>query len=356
MDHDNRILCHFLDGATLEINGLLKASYLVKFINQDKRKVEYETTINKNEWARSNLQYFINWKIQVFQGNHLLFEHTYNPAGKNIFISFESSSLGDTIAYMPYTLEFKNKHHCNVIVCTHFNHLFESVYPELNFVTPGETANNLYAIYRLGWFYDSHKEPVPPNAMPLQKAACNILGLRYRELKPRIKYSGESPQTGRLVTIATHSTAGCKFWTGQGWQEVIDYLKEKGYTVINVSKEINEFKNCLHLECDPTFQTTIDLIHQSRFFIGLSSGLSWLAWAIGTPVVMISNFTESWHEFECRRITNTAVCHGCWNSHLYSFDKGDWNWCPLHQGTERQFECMKTITSEMVINSLIPLL
>jgi FkbM family methyltransferase len=33
-------------------------------------------------------------------------------------------------------------------------------------------------------------------------------------------------------------------------------------------------------------------------------------------------------------------------------DAGDWNWCPLHKGTDRQFECTKQITSEMVIKEI----
>ena len=54
----------------------------------------------------------------------------------------------------------------------------------------------------------------------------------------------------------------------------------------------------------------------------------------------------------CTRITNTSVCNGCWNNPLFKFDKGNWNWCPEHEGTERQFECHKSITSEMVINQI----
>jgi hypothetical protein len=37
---------------------------------------------------------------------------------------------------------------------------------------------------------------------------------------------------------------------------------------------------------------------------------------------------------------------------MYKFDKGDWNWCPVHKGTDRQFECHKSITSEMVIKQI----
>ena len=38
-------------------------------------------------------------------------------------------------------------------------------------------------------------------------------------------------------------------------------------------------------------------LKHADFFVGLSSGLSWLAWAAGTPVVMISGFTHPLNEF-----------------------------------------------------------
>ena len=36
-----------------------------------------------------------------------------------------------------------------------------------------------------------------------------------------------------------------------------------------------------------------------------------------------------------------------------TFDKGDWNWCPLWKGTQRQFECTKTIGSDRVIEAIL---
>jgi hypothetical protein len=41
---------------------------------------------------------------------------------------------------------------------------------------------------------------------------------------------------------------------------------------------------------------------------------------------------------------------------MFKFDKGDWFWCPEHKGTERQFECHKSITPEMVIDKIKHLL
>jgi autotransporter strand-loop-strand O-heptosyltransferase len=125
--------------------------------------------------------------------------------------------------------------------------------------------------------------------------------------------------------------------------------------IVNTSKEDNPFDNCEKI-VDTSIEYTIDCIRQSDFFIGLSSGLSWLAWAIGTPVVMISNFTEADHEFSCYRVSDTSVCHGCWNNPNFIFDRGDWDWCPEHKGTERQFECHTKIPASAVIKTLFPLL
>ena len=103
-------------------------------------------------------------------------------------------------------------------------------------------------------------------------------------------------------------------------------------------------------------ENAIDYIGNSEFFIGLSSGLSWLAWALGKKVFMISNFSEAGHEFSCYRLTNTNVCHGCWNNPDFKFDKGDWEWCPINKGTDKQFECQKSITPQMVIDEIKKLL
>ena len=43
-----------------------------------------------------------------------------------------------------------------------------------------------------------------------------------------------------------------------------------------------------------TLQDVIDDLSTCEFFIGLSSGLSWLAWACELPVVIVSGFSEKW--------------------------------------------------------------
>jgi autotransporter strand-loop-strand O-heptosyltransferase len=351
------IVQYYIDSPFIEIKGESSSSYTVQ-VYDEKDKLHYENIISSNSWVRMNRKYFTKWRTKIFEDNVLIWDKVLDYEGKRVYISFDSKSLGDSIAWIPYCLEFQNKHNCKVIVSTFWNKLFKDSYPELEFVNPGEVVNNITGMYKLGWFWDESREPEAPNTIPLQKAASNILGLEYNEIKPRINYEvSENPYNQKYVTIATNSTAGCKFWTKDGWQGLVDYLISKGYLVVNVSKENNELKNVMKIE-DVSIENTMNVIHHSEFFIGLSSGLSWLAWGLGKQVVMISNFTTSDHEFniDCIRITNPLVCNGCWNNPNFKFDKGDWNWCPVHKGTSRQFECHTSITPEMVINKIKHLL
>jgi autotransporter strand-loop-strand O-heptosyltransferase len=95
-----------------------------------------------------------------------------------------------------------------------------------------------------------------------------------------------------------------------------------------------------------------EILLGSKLFIGVSSGLSWYAWGLNIPTILISGFTDEDLEpkADVIRVINKDVCNGCWGRH--QFDKGDWNWCPEHKGTERHFECSKTITSSMVIPNI----
>jgi autotransporter strand-loop-strand O-heptosyltransferase len=310
-------------------------------------------------WTKLSRQYYTDWDVKVLDGEELIYEYKPNFINKRVFISFDSRSLGDSIAWIPYVLEFKKKHNCHVIVSTFWNKLFEKSYSEIEFVSPGSTVHDLIGMYTIGWFYDTNKEPELPNTIPLQKAITNIIGLEFNEIKPNIDFiPSERPFTEKYITIANESTAGVKYWNNpNGWRELIDYLVSKGYRVINVSKESDRMDGVTKLK-DTSIENTMNCIHHSEFFIGLSSGLSWLTWALGKHVVMISNFTEPDHEFtsNCTRITNPSVCNGCWNNPMFKFDKGDWNWCPEHKGTERQFECHKSITSQMVIDRIQHLL
>ena len=340
---------HFVNQPFLEIKGLSNSDYKVEFY--DKWDLIYSTTIKSNHWVKLNRQYFTNWTVKVFDGDEMVYANALNLNGKRVYIAFESKSLGDTIAWMPYVEEFRKMHQCTVICSTFWNHLFD--YPEIEFVEPGNVVPNLYALYRIGYFDNLDKNPCKPTQIPLQKIATAILGLDFVEMAPSIAYKPEVPKIGKYVTIATNSTSGCKFWGKPQWQETINWLVSEGYEVYNVSKELNPFDNCTQITT-PSLESKMDWIAGSEFMICLSSGLGWLANAMGKHTFMIANFTEEWNEFtnNCTRIVKKDVCHGCWNNPNFTFDPGDWLYCPAHKGTSRQFECQLSITSDMVIEKI----
>jgi len=355
---DLKFIYHFVNGPYFELKGDTDKTYTVSFTDE-KGNEQYRKDIKCNTWVSLNRVYYTKWNIKLFDGDEILLDYTLDYSGKRVYICFDSASLGDTIAWVPYVEEFRKKHNCEVICSTFKNDLFESKYPNIQFVTPGTNVTNLHGMYKIGWFYDKDKEPVLPSTIPLQKTITNILGLEFKEIIPEMVLPiKERPFNEKYVTIATTSTAQLKYWNNpNGWSILCDKLKDMGYRVVHVSKENSQLNGITELK-DKSLDNTINAIYHSEFFIGLSSGLSWLSWAIGQKVVMISNFTEPDHEFttKCYRVTNNNVCNGCWNNPMFKFDKSDWNWCPEHKGTERQFECHKQITPEMVLTKINELL
>lgn len=327
--------------------------YQIRFIEvvDGKDRLMYFTNLKKGMWASTNRKYLGEYYIEVWDGFTLKKKISVDDhiKGRRVFISFESSSLGDNIAWIPYCLEFKKKYKCDVIVSTFKNFLFKDVYPELEFVERGVVVKDIVAMFELGWYWDKDKEPVNPVTIPLQKSAANLLNLPYKEIKPRIAFTPkERPIEERYVCISTKSTAQCKHW--YYWPELIEWLKKKKYRVVELSKEADDL-GAEKLE-DTSLENVMNHLHHADYYIGLSSGISWLAWALDKHVVMIANFSKANHEFSCDRITNESVCHGCWNNPAFKFDKGNWNWCPEHEDTPRQFECHKTIKLEDVISHL----
>ena len=350
---------HHVDGLYFQLldDEGKNREYDVVFVDRDSKSEIYETKLKLGGWARLSRKYlsdiavFVKYEGRTIKQINILDE----LKGKRVFVVFESSSLGDSIAWMPYCLDMQNVYGCEVIVSTFKNDLFKSVYPELTFVDRGIVVHNIIARVELGWFWDESKEPVNPITVPLQQTASNILAIPFKEIRPRIAFTpGERPIANKYICISTRSTAQCKHW--YYWPELIEKLKDWGYTVLEMSKEADD--HGAEILEDVSLQNVMNHLHHADMFIGLSSGISWLNWAIGKHTVMIANFTTEDHEFQedCTRITNKEVCNGCWNNPLFKFNKGDFWWCPENENSPRQFECHKAISMEDVLISLKPLL
>jgi hypothetical protein len=347
---------HHVNGLFFEIksDGGKNLNYNVTFTDNSSNKVIYETSLKPNMWSRLDKRYLTDVTIEVKYNNRTIekvniLEHF---KGKKVFICFESKSLGDTLAWIPYCEEFRIKYKCEVIVSTFMNSLFEKSYPELKFVGRGVVVENIAGMFELGWFYDKNKEPQHPVTIPLQQAATNILRLEYKEVIPKLDFTPkERPIEQKYVCISTHSTAQLKYW--DYWQELVDWLVSEGYKVVEVSKEVSELNNLTEV-LDKSIPSVMNYLHHAEFYIGLSSGISWLSFAMRKKVFMIANFSTKDHEFQtdCIRITDESVCHGCWNNPAYRFNKGDFFWCPNHEDTPQAFECHKSISAQRVIEEI----
>ncbi len=368
----NSFQCSFVDGAFVKINGQLRQSYLVQFIDSDNNELVHQGVIKNNEWIRTARSYFTKWKVKILRKSDgvQVFSHLYECNNQRVYIAIESAALGDTLAWFDSVDRFRKKYKCKLICSTFMNNLFQDKYPEIEFIDPGKKVNNLYAMYRIGWYYDQNNQ-VDYNyhlrdfrEHPLVESACDILGLSYVQNRPRIlNVNVHRPIEKEYVCIAIHATTQAKYWNNpQGWSDVVKFLKEKGYEVILLSKEglyfmgNNAPEMVKHIPEGP-ITNIINYLQHAKLFIGVGSGLTWLSWAVGCQTCLISGFSYPYTEFdECTRIysDDLEVCSGCFNR--YKLDMEDWNWCPDQKNTPRMFECTKSITSQKVILAIKDLL
>jgi len=286
-----------------------------------------------------------------------------------ILIEIVSQSMGDTIAAMPYIDKFREVYDYEVFVKVNemYNKLFLNSYPNLNFTN---LDNNEYD-KKLNLEYKFDKN--------IQEGFAIQLGFKKWEyIRPRIDFTPkENFFNKKYVSVGIHSTSQLKYWNnplGKQYQTISPYwsmlfkkIRKTGYLPVVIEKNemfgVPPFRNGLPSACvkkiGGTLEESMNHIYHSEFFIGLSSGLSWIAHALGKPVVIISNFTEEWNEFDLSlkdyiRITNKSVCNGCWNKIgiEHDFDSSDWYWCPKHRDTPRQFECHTSITPDMVYDKI----
>ncbi|ELY5815331.1 autotransporter strand-loop-strand O-heptosyltransferase [Cronobacter turicensis] len=365
------ILYDFNDGARL----LLPAGdWRVEISDDETGNILFASDIAEG-WVISTKKYYVPFRLQVWKKGQSepLFDHALDMRDKPVLISFPTGTLGDLVGWVPYAERFRQTYGCQV-ECTMAQpiiDLFAPVYPELQFYAPERWASQRthrerpYATWRVGLFFqgDLDKQPFDFRAVGLHRTAGHILGVDPSEIVPDLRVNSPRQIAEPYVCIATQSTSQAKFWNnGSGWHEVIDFLKAQGYRVLCIDKErvvgrgyvwnkiphgVEDFTGNLPL------RDRVALLEHAEFFIGLGSGLSWLAWGCRIPVVLISGFSLPASEFYTPwRVINTHVCNGCWDDVRLNFDHQDYFWCPRHKGTDRQYECTRFITGKQVIGHL----
>jgi autotransporter strand-loop-strand O-heptosyltransferase len=354
---ENNILISFNQGPKVEIQGDIIKKYKIEFINEHTGKVEYSNTIKTNHWTKCSKRWHIPWTIKINGKIH----HTWDIKNKNILISIESKSIGDTLAWVPQVARFADYYKCKVTLSTFHNHWFinRKEYKNIKFINPGQSID-CYASYQIGWYITDNKwdegsyHPTKPNTVPLIQAASDILDIPFKEINYGINYKIKPrPFKEKYICIGPRSTAGLKEWPYDYWETLAGMLNNIGYKVVSISKEGFKKQNIINKE-GMKWEDSINYLHHADLFIGLGSGLSWVNWCLGKYTVMINNFNPYGFDFtqNITQIQNHSVCNGCWADTRFQFDKGNWDWCPQHQGTLSEHICHKAISPEQVYKKI----
>ena len=372
----NEIHIEFNPCPKVEVKGDNFKSYNVEFIDTDTNEVIHNNTITNNMWCAVDKKHIKKSLIIKVNGieidgvgkrlNNLIFPSKSIESKKKHLIDLHSNSLGDTIAIMPYLDLYAIKHNVQVYLRgpIHFSNLFKKSYP--NIILTHKKDEGFEKVIHIT--HDFSK--------PLQQYFAETLGYDYSYIRPKIdSFKTKRPIKGKYVTFGIHSTAQLKYWNHpdgkkvQGkspyWKELCQMLRRSGITPVclelneayGIQPDLNKIPSNSLNKIGMPLEEVVNYIEHSEFYIGLSSGLAWVAHALGKPTAMIANFTEDWNEFDInthdyKRITNKSVCHGCWNNSKYKFDANDWYWCPEHKNTDRQFECHTSITPKQVFNEI----
>jgi autotransporter strand-loop-strand O-heptosyltransferase len=355
----------FNDGCRVE---LPEGKWHLRLRDLDTGNILYETDIGAGR-IHSTKRYYLRCRIEVWlkeRPGEPVFRHDYSARGQDVLVQFPVGTLGDTLGWFPYAVKFKEQHGCRLscAMAERLIPLFRDAYPEIRFLKHEQVdPAQYYATYNIGLFFDDEARVFQPcdfRLVGLHRTAGYILGVDPTEVPPHIALEDEHrPVPDPYVCIAVQSTSHSKQWANPtGWREIIAFLKESGYRVICIDQKPVHGTGLVwnHIPHGVEDQTgDRPLLERARwlkhaeFFVGLSSGLSWLAWAVGTPVVMISGFTHPLNEFHTPyRVINYHACNSCWNDVRVRFDHKDFLWCPRHANTPRQFECTRLITADAV--------
>lgn len=363
------ILFDFNDGARVIVPPEDGHTWRVRLRDLATDVTVYETAL-EGGYVGSSKRFFVPFQVQVWRDEEQVLDHRYSAEGKPILIQFPVGTLGDMIAWFTYADRFQKKHGCKLTcaMAPTMIELFGPVYPDITFVTHEQVKpETFYATYNVGLFFhdkDCNLQPTDFRFVGLHRTAGYILGVDPSEEAPKIHVPDLSrPIPEKYVVVAAQSTTQAKYWNHPtGWLETVKHLKEQGYRVICIDQKAvhgqgnvwNQIPHgCENETGDRPLAERARWLKHAEFFIGLSSGLSWLAWAMGTRVVLISGFTHPTNEFFTPwRIINWHTCNSCWNDPALMFDHQNFMWCPRHAGTPRQFECTRLIQPGQVIGAI----
>lgn len=284
-------------------------------------------------------------------------------------IKCASHALGDTLACIAACEHYCRTYRTSIDldVTAWLRPYLQPCYPMMNLVdieSPDLVIDYLFDMpVQAGFAFQLYGNPCSKDEF-----VWDFVDPKITTLKDRPNYST------KYYSFSIHSTAQIKYWnagerhlqtSSPKWKELAGLMKkETGLNSVWIDKDygfgtspyFNELRHSPRL-IGSDFDIVLHEIKHSEFYIGLSSGLSWVAKGLGKKTIMIAPWAEAKNEFgetneNHIRVEGRSECQHCWSRHALNFDKGNWYWCPEHEGTEREFECSASIEAMDVLAAI----
>lgn len=374
----------FNSGARIKL--LKTGNYIVNFIDMN-TGYSFNNSVSVKDTpveVDAPIKYFVQWRIEVLnQKGELLLEKelrldSNELQDKTFAVAIATVAIGDTLAWLVSGINFLLGIHCGrkVIVspCVALNDLIFKNIPEgievVNSIN--DLPEDTFATYYIGAFMSQHPRaqltPINPRQVGLLDIPRHVF--TFENLPSSafpIEINAHRKIKEPYVCISTHGSSAGKNWNyPDGWHYLVKWLREQGYRVLHIDLEstivqgdyvLTQPNGVEDLTGGIPLEKRAEQLYYADFFVGVSSGLSWLANSVGTPTVLISGITQPFNEFYTPyRIINYCACHGCYNDCSIDYNKFRFDWCPRHQYDIKKFECTKTILPQQVIGTCAKLM
>lgn len=165
----------FSNGLKLNTKSNKPQNLFIQIIDDDKNEILCEDNFISGESYLFNPNKFVKYKISVYNEiGDKLYNYSLDLKDKQIWIKLESSSVGETVSWIPYIDEFRKKHQCKVLCTTYWNNLFKTEYPNITFIEPTEFVkhSDVFSIYKI-------RSNIQDNNF--EEVVCERLGLELKK-------------------------------------------------------------------------------------------------------------------------------------------------------------------------------
>ena len=271
-------------------------SLLVKIINVDTGNVILNIQTEPGKIYHAPQTFYVKWGIQVYEDSKLYFKYELDLKDKEVLIISPSHCLGDNIAFIQAVSTFQKQHQCKVsyLIKHDIREVLKNNYSNINFIKKKQKSH-YFASYKVkcGDCITRNETIVHHFLVSLQKVAEYILKVQHRD-RQKLLCTETIDFGGKYVVYSQRASSRMKEWNNpQALKEVIKYLQSLNYKVVNLDVEPKnkKIKDVIYLN-DKTYtlQDKINVISGADFFIGIPSGLAWLAWACYIPAIVLGGF------------------------------------------------------------------